>query len=466
MRLAPFALVAAIAALPVACTEPRTPANAALSAGAQQWLDRSRASFSRGDFDDARDAAESAVAAAPKSTEAKVQAAKVHLARLEYAEVERVLKDVDGVEARGLRGRARWYADELEPAADDLDAVLADPASKDEWAKAISKLARRGVGRKPFQISGGLLAPVPMPRVRGTHLVVPVEIDGEQALALIATGKGEVVLDSTTRKEPSWVQLRFGERITVKDVPTLVEDLSGISKELGAPIKALLGVNLLRRLSVTFDYGGEQFVVRTRAPSPPPNATRLSVNYALGGAMITRVVMKQGSAEMQPVLVNTLLPYPIALDDEGWRRAGVDLASLTAAPAGAGAISKAGRLPFLKLGAFDVPEVPGVLGPSFADVAGATSVDVHGAVGSGILAAFRCTLTDDGRALWLEDLPEWLLRMMEEPMFPTRAPAGPAPAGSGAPPAGKGAPAAPPHPSGERPTPQPLAPAAGKAGGK
>ncbi len=465
MRLASFALVAAVAALPVACTEPRTAADAALPAGAKQWLDRSRASFSKGDFDDARDAAESALAAAPKSTDAKVQAAKVHLARLEYAEVARVLKDVDTVEGRGLRGRAHWYADELEPAADDLDAVLADPSSKDEWAKAISKLARRGVGRKPFQISGGLLAPLPMVRIRGTHLVVPIEVDGEQALALVATSKGEVVLDSATRKEPSWVQLRFGERITVKDVPALVEDLSGISKELGAPIKALLGVNLLRRLSVTFDYGGEQFVVRTRPPAPPPNATRLSVNYALGGAMLTRVVMKSGSTEMQPVLINTLLPYPIALDDDGWRHAGVDLATLTPAPAGAGAVSKAGRLPFLKLGAFDVPEVPGVLGPSFADVAGATGVDVHGAIGSGILAAFRCTLTDDGRALWLEDLPEWLLKMMEEPMFAPRHPPGAAPAGSGAP-AKPGA--APPAPAGsaQPPAARPLAPAAGKGGGK
>lgn len=463
MRLASFALAAAIAALPVACTEPRTAADAALPAGAQQWLDRSRASFAKGDFDDARDAAQSAMAAAPKSSEAKLQAARTHLARLEYAEVARVLKDVDGVESRGLRGRAHWYADELEAAADDLDAVLADPASKDEWAKAISKLARRGIGRKPFQISGGLLAPVPMPRIRGTHLVVPVEIDGEQALALIATGKGEVVLDSSTRKEPSWVQLRFGERITVKDVPTLVEDLSGISKEIGAPIKALLGVNLLRRLSVTFDYGGEQFVVRTRAPAPPPNATRMTVSYALGGAMVARVVMKSGSTEMQPVLVNTLLPYPIALDDDGWRRAGVDVATLTPAPAGAGAVSKAGRLPFLKLGAFDVPDVPGVLGPSFSDVAGATGVDVHGAIGSGILAAFRCTFTDDGRALWLEDLHEWLLRMMEEPMFAPQ-PAGAPPAGSGAPP--KGAPPPPPRGSADRPAPQPLAPAAGKGGGK
>ena len=266
-RLATLALPVALGVGSPACTEPRTPANGlgSLSPAAAQWFERARKSFQAGDVDDARDAAQSALTAAPDSIDVKVLAARIHLARLEYAEVVRLLKGVETTDARALRGRAHWYADELEAAADDLDLVLSDPAAKDEWAKAISRLARRGSGRKPFTMSGGLLAPVPMARFpRMTQLVVPIEIDGEQALAIVATGKGEVVLDSATRKEPSWVQLRFGERIEVRDVPALVEDLSGISKELNAPIKALLGVNLLRRLNITFDWQGEQFIVRSK----------------------------------------------------------------------------------------------------------------------------------------------------------------------------------------------------------
>jgi len=40
-------------------------------------------------------------------------------------------------------------------------------------------------------------------------MLVPVEIDGEQALALVSTGTAEVTLDSNSRKEPSWVSLRL-----------------------------------------------------------------------------------------------------------------------------------------------------------------------------------------------------------------------------------------------------------------
>ena len=439
-RIAALALPVALGFTSLACVEPHTAANGMnLSPAAAQWFERAKKSYQAGDVDDARDAAQSALTAAPESVDVKVLAARIHLARLEYAEVVRLLKGVETTEARGLRGRAHWYADELEAAADDLDLVLSDPSSKDEWAKAISRLARRGSGRKPFTMSGGLLAPVPMARFpRLTHLVVPIEIDGEQALAVVATGKGEVVLDSATRKEPSWVQLRFGERIEVRDVPVLVEDLSGLSKELNAPIKALLGVNLLRRLNVTFDWQGEQFVVRSKEPQPPPNATRVPLAYALGGAMVARVALKSGSPELTPLLINSLAPFPVALDEGGWKATGIDLATLTPVP---GSSMKASRLTALKLGAFDVPDVPGFFGPTFSDIQAATGMDVHGAIGSGLLAAFRCTLTDAGRAMWIEDLPPIVVELLQQQMMQQqqqqqqqRQPAAPGGAPSGAPP--------------------------------
>ena len=235
------------------------------------------------------------------------------------------------------------------------------------------------------------------------------------------------------------MQLRFGERIEVRDVPALVEDLSGISKELNAPIKALLGVNLLRRLNVTFDWQGEQFVVRSKETQPPPNATRVSLGYAQGGAMVARVALKTGSPELTPLLINSMLPFPVALDEGGWKAAGIDIATLSAVP---GASMKAGRLTSVKLGAFDVPDVPGFFGPSFTDIQAATGMDVHGAVGSGLLAAFRCTMTDGGRAMWIEDLPQIVVQMLQQQMQqqqqqqgqqpPTGGPT--APASSGAPP--------------------------------
>lgn len=446
-----FALSLAVAAplAAVGCTPgPNSAAGAGvLNEKASQWLDRARASYRSADLDDARDAAQSALSNAPEHPDVKIAAARIHLARLEFAEVTRLLQNLQTPEALRLRGRARWYAGDLEGAADDLEALLSNPEVKDEWAKVVSRLARQGTGRKPFELGGGLLAVLQIQRIRTAHMIVPIEINGEQGLALVATGKSEVVLDSSTRKEASWVQLRFQERLEVRDVPALVEDLSGISKEVGVPIKALLGANLLRRLHVTFDFQGEQFVVRSREPPSPPKATRLGLAYAQGGAMIARATLRSGATEQYPVLINTLLPYPLALDERAWRAGGVDLGTLQ--PVAADARVKTAKLPYLRLGAFDLPEVPAfsnTSGPSFADLQEATGMDIVGAVGAGLLALFRCTLTDSGRVLWIEDNEAAL-----PPLPPSPPPGGPpGPAGSAPlpPPPASGAPPPPPPPAG------------------
>ncbi|MCS6899816.1 MAG: hypothetical protein RMJ98_09245, partial [Myxococcales bacterium] len=404
-----------LAALPVGCLEdPKIPQNGgALSEQAAKWLERSRASYREADLEDAHDAAQSALNNAPESTEVRVHAARVHLARLEFAEVKRLLLNLQTPEALALRGRARWYAGELEGAADDLEALLTDPQTKDDWAKTIARLARQGAGRIPFQVSGGLLAPVQMQRIRSAHMIVPLEINGESALALVATGRAEVVLDSATRKEPTWVQLRFAERVEVRDVPALVEDLSGLSKEVGAPIKALLGANLLRRLYVTFDFQGEQFVVRTREPPPPPKATRVNLVYAQGGAMVTRAILRSGAREQHPLLINTLLPYPASLDERGLKLGGLEIAGLQPVPGDSRA--RGGKLPYLRLGAFDLPEVPVIHSPGFADIQAVTGMDILGVIGSGLLGLFRCTLADNGRVLWVEDNDQVLQMLQQTP---------------------------------------------------
>lgn len=441
----PFSLLAAACLFAAGCSTNTPSQGATLSPQAQQWLDRARDSYKKGDVDDARDSAKSALIAAPTSVEVKISAARIHLARLEYDEAIRVLEGVESSDARALRGRAKWYKGQIDEAADELEALLTDPQVKDEWARTISKLARRGSGRKPFQIGEGLLAPVTMIPGRGTpHLVVPIEIDGEPALAVVATNKTEVILDSNSRREPAWVQLRFGERITVSNVPALTEDLSGISKELNAPIKALLGVNLLRRMYVTFDLLGAQFVVRTKEPPPPPKATRIGLSYAMGGAMLARVSLRAQSDATSPMLVNTLLPFPVALDELGWKSAGIDLNTLQAAPGFVRDAKLRGTtLPMLRLGAFDIAGVPAFFGPNFADARTATGIEIEGAIGAGLLARYRCTLAAEGRAMWLEDFPE------DDPFLTAPPPMSPPP------------PVAP-EQGGIKPTPPPAAPPPGK----
>ena len=135
-----------------------------------------------------------------------------------------------------------------------------------------SRGAAPGVTRSRWR--AGWSASIEMPRQLdrvplGAANVVPCELDGERILALVATGSSEVLVDSNSRHEPSWVDLRF-DRVEVKDVPGARRRTCRRStRQLGVPIKALLGAQLLRHAHVTFDRRGDQFVVR-RQDAPPP----------------------------------------------------------------------------------------------------------------------------------------------------------------------------------------------------
>jgi hypothetical protein len=267
----------------------------------------------------------------------------------------------------------------------------------------VAQLARGGEGREPFRVTGALLAVVDMPRVPVPTLIVPLELNGEPVLAMVATGTAEVEIDSTQQK-PSWISLRFGRRLEVKDVPALSRDLSGLSRRVGAPIKLLLGVNLLRRLNVTFDFYASQFVVRAFAPPPPPGATALELSYIKGGGMVTRAHLgTEPSAPAVSFLVDTGVVFPLALADSGWQKAGVD-------PKGFESVSgeanlKQGILPRLTLGAFDLPRVPAVSGLPISDLEQGGGVRLDGVIGSALVAEFRASLVDQGRTLWLEEMP-------------------------------------------------------------
>ncbi|MGH7285384.1 MAG: hypothetical protein ACRELY_28005, partial [Polyangiaceae bacterium] len=187
-------LAVAFAASAVACGggDAEAPGRTPL---ADKWLLRADASYKAGDFDDAQSSAGAALDVAPKDPAIRVLNAKLALAHLDYARALTLTEGLQTTEAHGIRGRAHWYAGEIDDAADDLEAELQDPSVKDVWAGEVSKLARRGSGRHPFAIDGGILAEVEMPPA-GAALVVPCDLEGEHILAVIATASCEVILDS------------------------------------------------------------------------------------------------------------------------------------------------------------------------------------------------------------------------------------------------------------------------------
>jgi hypothetical protein len=285
--------------------------------------------------------------------------------------------------------------------------MLTDPKVKDAWAREVSALARRGVGRHPFEMEGGLVAALEMPRSLdrvslGTANVVPCELDGERVLALIATGSSEVVIDANSRHEPAWVSLRF-DRIEMKDVPALVQDLSPIARQLGVPIKAMLGAQLLRHAHATFDRRGDQFVVRRQDATAPPDASRVPLYYLRGGGMMLRASVTPRDEAKIPLLVDSSRLFPLLLQDGAWKRAGVDLSTLTAVPDAPSL--KRGTVPTFRVGGFDLAKTPAIEGADIAELTSGLDIDLGGIVGADLLSFFRVTFADDGRFMWIEPDP-------------------------------------------------------------
>lgn len=409
-------VAAAIAALCVTGCPSAGALQGARPATANKWFERAKADYNSADIDDARDSVKKALAIVPTDPDVRKLAARIALAELDYAEALRLLKGLKGTDAASLRGRALWYNGELDAAADELDVMLNDPDVKDDWATGITKLARQGAGRQPFALSGALLAAVELPHVNpmAPFFVVPLEIDGESALALVSTGNAEVVLDNATRPEPSWISLRFGQKLEVHDVPALTQDLSGISKQMGVPIKALLGVNLLRHLHATLDYDGHQFVARSFSPPPPPDATRVDLCYVRGGGMILRGKFGGERGQAVSLLLDTSMTFPLALDEGGWKKAGSVAKDLKLVQEDPEQKLREGVVPVVRLGAFDVPKVPGVFGTPIEQIEKQISLDIDGVIGTGLLAPFRVTFADQGRMMWLEDTSLLLQRILSE----------------------------------------------------
>ena len=444
MRTSSFAPVLLLA-LASACgsSDPNAPNR---SETGEKWFKRAQQSYKTGDADDASIAIDGAIKASPKDRETRVLAAKIALAKLDYENVIKVTEGITGSDVHGLRGRAYWYSGDIEKAADELEEVGRDPNMKDNWARDVASLARRGHGRHPFQIEG-VVSATEMPSGEGSPaLVVPCELEGERILALVSTNFGELMVDSGTRKEPAWVNLRFGDKFEVKDVPALTHDLSGISRQLGATIKALIGVNVLRHVHATFDRHGSQFVVRKADPSPPPDAARVPVFYARGGAMMVRASVTPKEENDALLFVDSASFYPMALDDGLLKKTGADTGTWKPQP-GAPAAWRMGSLPYFKLGNMDLSQFPAVQGASFSDYKNSFDVDMTGGAGAGLLSIFRVTFANDGKFLWLELDPAMSAATANQPPPPPAQqgpdalpppgkapPTKPAPAGPAAPP--------------------------------
>jgi hypothetical protein len=387
-----------------ASMKPRQP----LTEIAKKWLKRASESYRAGDLADADDSVKKGLDIAKKENlderELRLIAGRIDLAKLDFKQAAIDLADVPGSEGAGLRARAYWYDGDLAHTTEELTRALEDPEYKDPWAKPVRDLAgSQGAGRKPFTMAdgGARLLEVKMPRDLYPALMVPCEIDGQSVLALIDTGIPEVVLDKATHTNPAWVSIKFGtgdRTFEVRDVPTMVDDLSGYTQQNQVPIRAILGVNFIRRMHLTFDRRADQLILRREDPPAPPVFSRADVLYVRGGGMTVRSTARKEFELTSSMWLDSGAVWPIAYVDDTWKKLGVDVTKMPMS----GDV-KYERLIDFRVAALDLGPAVGVSGaPQLEDKLKQIDIDVAGGLGMGFLSGLRVTVAEQGRALWLE----------------------------------------------------------------
>lgn len=333
-----------------------------------------------------------------------MQAARAHLARLEYGKATELLTNLDSRDALLLRGRAHWFAGSLPAAANDLaaaDAMLADP-----WARETAILARNGSSESAYAVDGADEVSLPFESDGWSHAFW-MEIDGRRLLAAVATQEDGLIIERQERRKwndadpaPHWVNLKFGGKLSVSRVPARLGHPSRTIWK-GLRVGALIGMGLLRRLHASLLFPDGRLVLRRRIETArPAGSFRLELTH-LGGDRVATVARPHNGPPFL-VTLDTANDSMLELTPEAWTRSG----GILAYPS-----QEYGELPAILIGELLLPREARVeripqerMGP-LRRTSLAGGVAVHGIVGLPLLSAFRCHVAEEGRALFLEEAP-------------------------------------------------------------
>jgi hypothetical protein len=128
------------------------------------------------------------------------------------------------------------------------------------------------------------------------------------------------------------------------------------------------------------------------------------VSYIKGGGMVIRSQFgAEANSPGASFLVDTGVLMPLAMSESGWKKAGTDPSVFPQVPGDK--TLRQGSVAHMSLGDFDVPNVPGVFGLPMQELAQGGGIHLDGVIGAGLVANFRVSLVDQGRTLWLEQVP-------------------------------------------------------------
>jgi len=181
-------------------------------------------------------------------------------------------------DARGLLAEVHYRRREF-----DAAAALAESSG----SRATARKLRSFAGRGPYTIEGPPLTALPF-ATRDPLPIVKARVNGgDEALFLLDTGGGELILDTSVAE--SCRARRFGRErsffgggkkaafehgavesiglgeMTVRDVPAVIMALPPVRTALGQPsLAGIIGTSLFYRFRATIDYPGGQLVLAMR----------------------------------------------------------------------------------------------------------------------------------------------------------------------------------------------------------
>ena len=282
-----------------------------------------------GRFDEAAKLFRRVIDAAPGDDAARAGLGKLALFRDRASEAESLLA---GTSPENDLARADLFAARLRLGEYGAAAEMAESVGQAGRAPLLNELAVGGAYRvtNPREVRVAFVRVWPVPLVR-------VRLNGQSVLMALDTGVGDVLLDEGAARRyavqtlPSetgmlWSGTRIAVRnalvgrleiggILVEHVPAGVLALHRYSLEINPQsdsIAGVIGVNLLRRFTPTFDFATQRLVLRPAGAAYAPSGTSYRVPFEIWGENEITVYGSIGGGRRMAMVLATGLPAAAA----------------------------------------------------------------------------------------------------------------------------------------------------------
>jgi hypothetical protein len=188
--------------------------------------------------------------------------------------------------------------------------------------------------------------------------VVEIAIDGESVRALVSTATDLTVVDDRIADDPKLLDRVELGPIAIGRVPALVRDLDPIERQLGTPIGAVIGLDLLRHFETTIDFAQRWVVVRREGTEAGES---VSARYATLAGSFLAVYATLDRTEGWLVIDSAGL-FPIALSPAAVSALELDVDSLEAPPSAPAPDVRLTAIDALRISDFELRGVPAVTG--------------------------------------------------------------------------------------------------------